>query len=164
MTNDKQDAIGKINEMIRDIKVAMMTTIDIHGHLHSRPMVTQEVEFDGDLWFFAKENSDKVAEIKVNPKVNVSYVKGNSYVSIAATAYIIRDVEKKKELWHEPLKIWFEEGPESPKTVLLHLKGGTAQYWEGPSGGMLGSAISVIKVLLTGDEEEAGDSKTVQFS
>ena len=32
----------------------MLTTVDADGHLTARPMAQQEVEFDGDLWFFVE--------------------------------------------------------------------------------------------------------------
>ena len=54
------DDIKKLWGMIKDIRVTMMTTIDDDGTLRSRPMVAQQSEFDGDLWFFTWINSPKV--------------------------------------------------------------------------------------------------------
>src|SRR5690606_26012306 len=48
----------KIAELVTDARIAMFTTVDPGGHLVSRPMGLQEVEFDGDLWFFADDRSD----------------------------------------------------------------------------------------------------------
>jgi general stress protein 26 len=44
----------KVAELIQDQRLAMLTTRDPFGTLMSRPMALQEVEFDGDLWFFAE--------------------------------------------------------------------------------------------------------------
>lgn len=159
---DRQEAIEKINEMIADIKVAMLATIDNDGDLHSRPMMTQEHEFDGDVWFFAARDSDKVREIQQNPDVNVTYVDDGNYVSIAGKAEIIADVQKKKDLWHESLSAWFEDGPEADSVVLIYVDAKSAQYWE-TMGGAIGQALNVMKVMLTGDKDDAGDSAKVTY-
>ena len=36
---------------IQGIYIATMTTLASNGKLRGRPMATQQVEFDGDLWF-----------------------------------------------------------------------------------------------------------------
>src|SRR5689334_858328 len=55
--------VKKLGELIKDIKFAMLTTVEPDGSLHSRPMATQEVEFDGDLWFFTGASTAKVDEV-----------------------------------------------------------------------------------------------------
>jgi len=39
--------------------VAMLTTVASDGSLRSRPMVTPDADFDGELWFFTRYNSPK---------------------------------------------------------------------------------------------------------
>lgn len=159
---DRNEAISKINDMIGDIKVAMLTTVDADGDFHSRPMITQEHHFDGDVWFFASHDSDKVREIKANNSVNVSYVSGGDYVSIAGRANIVTDVLKKKDLWNDTLKVWFEDGPEADTVVLIHVDAHTAQYWDSADN-PISKAVDVVKVMLTGDNDAAGDSAKVQY-
>nr|MBA2237837.1 pyridoxamine 5'-phosphate oxidase family protein [Lysobacter sp.] len=38
--------IEKLAELINDVEIAMLTTVARSGHLVSRPLGTQEVEFD----------------------------------------------------------------------------------------------------------------------
>lgn len=59
-----QEEIETLRELIKDIDTAMLTTVTEEG-LVSRPMKTQEVEFDGDLWFFTKKETAKYEEILV---------------------------------------------------------------------------------------------------
>jgi len=158
----KREAVKKISELIKDIKIAMLMTEDAGGDFHSRPMMTQENEFDGDLWFFAGQTSDKVKEIEKKPAVNVVYVHGGKYISIAGKADIVTDVKKKKELWNETLRVWFETGPESPEVVLIRVDSKTAQYWDTPDG-VIGYVADMVKVLLTGDKDGAGESAKVKF-
>ena len=49
--HDRQQHIKQLAELIRGVDIAMFTTVGADGRLFSRPLGTQEVEFDGDLWF-----------------------------------------------------------------------------------------------------------------
>ncbi len=71
-TPDNQEAIEKIRELIQGIDTAMLTTVSEEG-LVSRPMKTQDIEFDGDLWFLTKKDTDKFHELLQNRQVNVAY-------------------------------------------------------------------------------------------
>ena len=73
VVTDRAANIEKLAELIRDVEVAMLTTVSPDGQLASRPMGTQQVEFDGDLWFAAGCYSGKAAEILARPNVNVAY-------------------------------------------------------------------------------------------
>lgn len=59
---------------MKGIKFAMLTTVEEDGSLHSRPMTTQEVEFDGDLWLFTRADAPKVWEAGHHRQVNVSFL------------------------------------------------------------------------------------------
>lgn len=158
----RREGIKKINELIKDIKIAMLMSEGAEGEYHSRPMMTQQAEFDGDIWFFAGRTSPKVREIEKKPHVNVVYVEGGKYVSIAGKAEIVTDVKKKKELWREDLRVWFDSGPESEDVVLIRVESKSAQYWEGPSG-PLGYLADMIKVVLTGDKEGMNENEKLKF-
>ena len=60
-------------ELIRGIRIVMMTTVCKDGSLRSRPMVSQDTEFNGTLWFFASEDSTKIGAGEDEGQVNVSY-------------------------------------------------------------------------------------------
>lgn len=157
------EAVKKVNDLIKGIKFAMLTTITDSGELHSRPMTTMEAEFDGDIWFFAARDSSPVKEVRREPNVNVAYVRDNTYVSLAGVGEIVTDVGRKKAMWDDALKAWFkDQGPESPEVVLIRVDAKDAEYWEGPPGG-IANAISTLLVLVTGDESKAGENKVVEF-
>ncbi|HEY9028308.1 MAG TPA: pyridoxamine 5'-phosphate oxidase family protein, partial [Burkholderiaceae bacterium] len=65
----------KLAALIQDIKFAMFTTHKpSSGHLHARPMTTQNKRLDDDsLWFFMSRAGDPVAEFEGDDQVNVSY-------------------------------------------------------------------------------------------
>ena len=157
-----KEAIEKLNELISNMDTAMLTTVDKSGDLHSRPMITQTQEFTGELWFFTEYPTDKTSEIESNPDVNVSYSANNTYVSLAGRARVVHDDKKKKELWTDNLKVWFENGPEDNNVALIHFIGRTAQYWDSPSN-IVGKAIARVRVILTGNEDAASDSDKVKL-
>ena len=64
----------KLSALIKDIRFAMFTTHKTSGHLHSRPMTTQNKSIDDDsLWFFMSRSGAPVAEFRGDDQVNVSY-------------------------------------------------------------------------------------------
>lgn len=163
MSPSQQEDIKKIYELIKGIKIASLVTVDETGSLHSRPMVTQETEFDGDVWFFTSRSTDKVNQLQTHPQVNVTYSGDNTFVSLAGRASIVDDLAKKKQLWNEMLKVWFENGPEDPDVVLIRVEAESAQYWDSPSGGIVGALVSMVRVVLTGDVDAAGESGQVNL-
>src|SRR5262245_12988068 len=95
------ECIEKLQAMIKGIKVAMLTTVDEDGALRSRPMVTQDVDFDGDLWFFTGAHAPKVVEVEREEQVNVTYASpsDNRYVSVSGRAELVVDRDKIEEMW-----------------------------------------------------------------
>jgi general stress protein 26 len=72
---DRADAVKTLGELIKDIRFAMLTTVEDDGSLRGRPMATQQAEFDGDLWCFTGAGSAKVDEIQRERQVNVTRFK-----------------------------------------------------------------------------------------
>ena len=85
---DHDEGREKLKELVRDAKLCMFTTMTAEGRHHSRPMAVQEVEFDGDLWFFCYEDSAKVGELRAHPEVNVAFSdeKRAAWTSVSGTA------------------------------------------------------------------------------
>ena len=147
----ENDSIKLLAKMIKGIKFAMLTTQDDLGLLRSRPMATQETDFDGTLWFFTSESSSKVFEIRKNPVVNVNFVnpEDSRYVSISGTAEISKDQSKIKELWKPFYKTWFPEGLEASALALIKVNVEKAEYWDVASKTLI-PILGFAKALLTG--------------
>jgi general stress protein 26 len=160
----REEAIGKIRDLIEGIDFAMLTTVAADGTLHSRPMSTQKVEFDGDLWFFTNAASHKIDEIRDDSHVNVSYSapEKQNYISVSGRASVVRDRAKMEELWNPVLKAWFPDGLDSPDIALLKVSVDSAEYWDSPSS-TVAHAIGLAKALLTGEGYEPGEHAKVSF-
>lgn len=159
---DHAAEMKKINEIISGIKFAMLTTVEADGSLRSRPMATQQVEFDGDLWFFTRANSPKVWETDRHEEVNVSFADPakNKYVSATGTAELVRDQAKIKELWKPVYKTFFPNGLDDPDLALLKISVLEAEYWDSPSTA-LGRAINFAKAYIKKDASELGEHAKV---
>ncbi len=101
-----QDDRDRVVELIDRAQSAMLTTMTPEGDHVSRPMAVQETEFDGDMWFSAYDTSDKIAQIRANPKVNVALAndKKSEWTSIAGSAEVVHDRAKAEQLWAKPLE------------------------------------------------------------
>jgi general stress protein 26 len=159
---EHHDDTAKVAELIKGNRMAMLTTTSLDGTLISRPMALQEVEFDGDLWFFAERSSRKFAHIALDPQVNVTVSSGSTWVSLTGTATAIEDDAKKKELWNAGVEAWFPDGPDSDDVLLIKVVGESAQYWNTP-GGRVASLISFAKAKATGERYSGGESDIVEL-
>ncbi|MDN4526421.1 pyridoxamine 5'-phosphate oxidase family protein [Fictibacillus fluitans] len=159
MANMEQKEAEKVRELIKDIDTAMLTTITEEG-LVSRPMKTQEVEFDGDLWFFTKKDTNKYDEILRNPEVNVAYV-DDSYLSIRGRAEIVEDLHKKKELWGIAYDKIMQTTYDDPNIVLIKINAEAAEYWE--TGSFTKRVAFMFKRVTGQDAESAAVNETVEL-
>jgi general stress protein 26 len=154
--------VQKVAELAKDIRIAMLTTVDHQGHLVSRQMAQQEVEFDGDLWFFAERGSRKVDQIAANPVTSVTLGSRDTWISLSGTARVVQDTAKAKELWNPFVEAWLPQGPEDPNVVLIKFTSHTAEYWDTP-GGRVASVISFVKSKVTGEPYDGGENETVRM-
>lgn len=161
-----QNDAAKLGELIKDIRVAMLTTVDKEGRLHSRPMATQQTEFDGTLWFFTDANSVKVHELQRDRHVNVSYAnpEDQRYVSVSGMASTMTDRGKMEELWSPLHKAWFPKGLDDPNIALLRIDVDRAEYWDAPSSAVV-QLFGFAKAMLTGKRygEEGVDHEQVKL-
>ena len=147
--------VSKLVEKIKDIKIAMMTTIENGNELHSRPMYTSQPDADGTLWFFTEQDSQKVDELQKDRHVNLGYAdtSGNTYVAITGKAQIVTDRAKIKALWSEGLRGWFPNGSDDPNIALLKITIDKGEFWDTPSSTLL-RAYAYAKAVITGERDQ----------
>lgn len=150
-------------DKIKDVRVAMLTTTEQDGSLRSRPMYTQQAEFDGDLWFFTADDSGKVAEIRVDSDVNLAYAepKDSRYVSVSGKAELVKDRAKIDELWSPMLKAWFNGGKDDPHLALLRVRVSEAEYWDDTQSKM-SQLFGMIKAATSSETYESTEHGVVK--
>jgi len=160
----REENIKKLQELIEDVEFAMLTTVDDEGTLRARPMATQKVDFDGDLWFFTKKDSPKVDEIEREHEVCAAYSRPDKqhYVSMSGKARITQDRKKMEELWNPTLKAWFPDGLDDPQIALLKVEVTQAEYWDTPNSTVV-HLIGLAKAVVTGESYHPGENEKVKL-
>ncbi len=159
------NALEKFYDLVKEIKIAMMTTRRPDGHLESRPMANQKRADGADLWFVSAEGTEKLRDIEHDPHVNLGYYKPGSYewVSVSGVAHLSRDRAKIRELYAPDWKAWFggEGDPrhgtaEDPRMVLIGIDVHAAVFLEvnKPKPVVL---FELAKGWLTGKKAEPGE-------
>lgn len=156
-----EEGTRKVADLIKGHRIAMLTSTGADGTLLSRPMALQEVEFDGDLWFFAERDSRKVADVGANPQVNVTVGSATTWVSLTGTAVVVDSPGRKRELWNEAVKAWFPDGPDDDGLVLLKVVADSAEYWDTP--GRLATLVSYAKARVAGERYDGGENARVEM-
>jgi general stress protein 26 len=156
-SQNKVEGLKMLKDKIKNIKVAMFTSVEPDGTLHTRPMHTQEMKDDGLLWFFTGKNSSKISEIKNDTHVSLGYADpgSNTYVAVCGRASLVTDRAKIEELWHEMLKAWFPEGKDDPNIALVKVSIDNAEYWDSPSSKMV-QLVGMAKAMVTGEPYKPG--------
>lgn len=147
------ETTGKLASLIKDIGVAMLTTVAPDGALRSRPMATLGSGFEnGEVWLFTADDSGKVSEINAEHEVNLAYAepRDQRYVSLSGVATLVRDPARARRMWNPAVKAWFPRGPEDPHLALLRVRVHAAEYWDAP-GGRMASLFAMAKSTLTGE-------------
>jgi general stress protein 26 len=131
-SEDRRPAVEALIQLVREMPVAMLTTMVADRSLTSRPMVNINSKFDGDLWFFTHEDDPKVSEILGNPQVNVSFAEPSNgrFVSIAGAAQLVRDPKRAEMLWTDECARWFPDGLNDPRLALLRVNVNRAEFWD----------------------------------
>ena len=162
--SEQKEPLEKLRELLEGIDFTMMTTVS-GGKLHSRPMSTQELDDDGCVWFFSRDNTHKADEIAADDRVNCAYSDPdeNRYVSVFGRAEVSHDRAKMEELWNPIHKAWFPDGLADPNICLIRVRVEEAEYWDAPSSTLVQLA-GFAKALVTGQEADYGENKTLRMN
>src|SRR5215211_2544864 len=163
--NQNDPNAQKLFDLVRDVRVCMMTTEESDGSLHSRPMYSMEADERGNLWFFTKLQSPKVAEISKDRQVNLAYADPDKqhYVSISGVAEVVRDKAVIADKWSEGVRAWFPDGKDDPALTLIRVKPVRGEYWDSPSSTFV-QLYGYVKSTLTGQPAtDVGEQKKVSL-
>ncbi|MGF1512130.1 MAG: pyridoxamine 5'-phosphate oxidase family protein [Elainellaceae cyanobacterium] len=162
----QSEQLNKLRELIKDIEIAMLTTVAEDGSLHSRPMSSNgHIDVDFSLWFFTYADSGKVDEIGEERQVNVSFScpEKQEYVSVSGVAHLVKDRSKIESLWSPEQQAWFPKGLDEPGLALLKVVPHTAEYWDAPPS-FIAHTIGLAKAITTGEQASPGENATVNLS
>ena len=160
---NREEAIHKIAELVRDIHIAMLTTVSHDGSLHSRPMATQNTPFNGEVVFLTREDSGKVDEIKDDAEVSLCYSDAkHAFVTMTGRAAISNDRALIAALWNPMYKAWFPEGASDPEIRVLRIRVEQAEYWDAPASALV-RKVQVLARAATGGRTNVGEHARVSL-
>ena len=166
-TKEQQNPqLKKVKELVSDIRIAMLTTVDEGGHLVSRPMACMQMDEQGNFWFFTKKSSPKVEQIEQHEQqVNLSFADAgySSFVSVSGTATELDDRAKIDELWSDMAKPWFPDGKDDPQLTTLKVTPQLAEYWDSSASRMV-RYFEMARAIVTGDTYKEGENEKITLA
>ena len=128
----RQEHIDKVQEVVKDVKFAMMSTTNKKGDIHAWPMTTSEASIGAkEIWFIGDKTSDVVKDIQDNPKIGLTYATqdAKNYVSISGDAELVTDQDKLDELWSPVYNAFFAHGKEDGDVQLIKVVPHGVECW-----------------------------------
>ena len=147
-----EDAIFKLRELAEAIDICMFcTNLKTDDGASCRPMSTQKVCDEGNIWFFSSADSDKNKEIEQNNNVQLFYSHPgkDSFMIVNGEAEIIFDRDMIDELWSPILKAWFPGGKDDPNISIVKVKPSNAYYWDTDGNKMI-NFLKMVASAATG--------------
>ncbi len=148
-----QEAIDKIKQLAEGIDICLFcTNLREDDGETTRPMSTQGVDKEGNLWFFSDKNSLKNEEIKKDKIVRLYFSDPgkSSFMVLNGEAEISFDRDKIEELWTPHVKAWFD-GKDDPNISLIKVNTKSAYYWDVEGNKMI-NFFKMLASMATGAE------------
>lgn len=157
-----EKAISKLKELIKKESICFFCTNLTLQPITTRPMSTQKVDDEGNIWFMSSLKSDKNAEIAQSNSVQLFYSNPSNYefLSVFGKASILTDREKIYEMWTPFAKAWFDDGKEDVDISLIKVIPDSAYYWDTKNNKMI-SMLQILAATVTGSSPDDGIEGTL---
>lgn len=119
-----------LHELLESFDTTLFVTR--HGdELHARPMAVAAVEGTNCLWLVTSIDSQKVVEIRRDPRVSATFQSDDGrYVALSGSAELVTDRAKIQTLWKERWRAWFPQGKDDPSLALIRVSVDDAEFWD----------------------------------
>lgn len=150
-------AIPKIKQLAMDADIAVFATNILTIPISTRPMSTQDVDQEGNIWFMSHVDSKKNKHIASDNRVELFYSNKSSseYLTVYGHAEIVIDRDKIEELWTPLAKAWFTAGKNDPSISLIKVKPAEAYYWDTKENKFV-SLLKIAVSAITGEQNDGG--------
>ncbi|MDQ3031003.1 MAG: pyridoxamine 5'-phosphate oxidase family protein [Myxococcota bacterium] len=156
---ETQDELGRLLDMAREFRFAMLVTIAEDGHLHGRPMTVAEIDDEaGAIWFVTSRTRESTSEIAHDSRAIVTMQGKDAYVQWSGRASLVDDSMRLHEVWKPSFASWFPNGPDDASIVLVRVDVEIGEYWDQSGGLKVRAMLRRAKSALQGqdvDEESA---------
>ncbi|MEO5599802.1 MAG: pyridoxamine 5'-phosphate oxidase family protein [Cyclobacteriaceae bacterium] len=161
----RNEAVAKIQELVKHNGICMFTSSIGEVPLQTRPMSTQEVDDDGNFWFFSSKESHKNSELSDDPRVQLLFANTSQseFLTVYGQAIILHDRKKIEEMWSPIVKAWFQEGKDDPDLTLIKVVPESAYYWDSKDNKMI-SLLKIAASAISGKTMDIGVEGTLQVN
>jgi general stress protein 26 len=151
------DAVKKLKDLVKHNSICLFTTNLSEHPLQTRPMSTQEVDDEGNLWFLSSKSSNKNLELKHDPVVQLFYSNKADYefLSVYGRAEIYTDQETIDDKWSPVAKAWFQEGKKDPDVTVIKVIPEDVYYWDTKNNKIV-SLLKIVASLVSGTTMDDG--------
>ncbi len=135
LIDTQAEAFAQLAEFIKGSNIALLTSVTSDGTLHSRPLLTRDVDRENNaLWFLAASNFSKAERILHDREVALAYVSADrqSFASVSGRAEVVHDKAKARELWDPMAETRFPKSVDDPRLVLLRVSVTAVEFWDAP--------------------------------
>lgn len=155
--------LQKIRALLQDTRISMMATNLEKIPFSICPMTLQEMDKQGNLWFFTSKNSDHFRNIEKDNRVQLIFSNENEqqYLSIYGKAMHTIDDQRLDSLWNPMLKAWFS-GKDDPNLALLCVNMESAYYWDSDQNSLV-TLYQLAKAATTGQTAKIGEKGHVDL-
>jgi general stress protein 26 len=161
-----EEAEKRLLEIMKAHTDVMFFNHDVDGALCGRPMQAARIDDDGTTYFATGIESEKVADLRMDPEVTLSVQGGREYALVTGVARITQDRALIDQLWSDAWKLWFPDGKDDPSIAVIVVQPESGTYWDNSKTQGLSFLLRAAKARLMGEEIERdpGDSATVAMN
>ena len=150
---------AKVYDILKGFSTAMFVTLGTGGRPTARPMHMAHIDEEaGEIWFFTGKGSNLMEELQKEAVTLLVFQNDNSaYLSLRGRAKLTQGAANIRELWKEPYKVWFPEGPDDPNIALIAFDPSEAEYWDNRGMNKLEYMFESARAYVKGEAADVSD-------
>ncbi len=151
------EAVEKLRSLLNDTPTCMFGSGMESVPFHVCPMQVQEVDDEGNLWFFSGADSIHNRQLANDSRAHLIFANNSKveYVTVFGETTISRDRTVIDRLWSKMTEVWFPGGPSDPNVTLLSVRPIFAHYWDTENGKLV-TMGKILAAAISGTTPDVG--------
>ncbi|MBA7606492.1 hypothetical protein ES703_13641 [subsurface metagenome] len=127
----KEETVDKALVLVDRSEIAMLGTIGDKGSPNIRAMIKMENEGLKKIWFSTNTSSEKIPQLKANPKACVYFIDLDKWMGLMliGTMEILQDSESRQQCWREGFEKYYPQGVDDPDYSVLRFTAQWGKYY-----------------------------------
>ena len=140
----------KFNDVVKEFRFAMLTTMSKEGEFHARPMSVAEIKPDSTVYFATSLQSPKVEEISRDSNVVIIFQNSSQFATLTGQATTTQERTLIDRLWSETWRVWFPGGKDDPDLCLIAVEPERGELWDQSGLQGISYLLESIKAVASG--------------